>query len=163
MCLFDLCSIKHWSTIKSDLGVSFIYFKYTIIHKDCNFNDDCRAFIYSYFNKLCWLQQLPDCIDAWNIFSKRLQGSYKKWRTKHLQILLIWVVLCRRWRRILCGWPSGGGNVRLIRYRMYGNIWEIRCSYKSVGSICRVRLSFHIDVYNKLLNGGMHCSTVFVY
>ena len=32
-----------------------------------------------------------------------------------------------------------------------------------VGRKYRVRLSHHIDVYNKPLNGGMHCSTVFVY
>ena len=34
--------------------------------------------IHSYLNKLCALQQLPDCIDACNIIYKRLQGSYKK-------------------------------------------------------------------------------------
>ena len=53
-------------------GQNFGDINYRFTHKGCDFNNDRRAFIHSYLNKLCALQLLTHCIDACNIIYKRL-------------------------------------------------------------------------------------------
>ena len=49
---------------------------YWVTHKGCDFNDDCRAFIQSCFNKALATQQCTDCNHVLNINHKPLQGLY---------------------------------------------------------------------------------------
>ena len=73
---------------------------YRVIHKGCNFNDDCRAFINHCFNKIC-----ANCNIFLTVltFVKILINFDIMKLPKLLQIRLILEVLGRRWSRILCG------------------------------------------------------------
>ena len=56
-----------------------------VTHKGCEINDACKAFMHSCFNKTWALQQLTDCISAWNTINKLWQGSYFRLRLKYIQ------------------------------------------------------------------------------
>ena len=56
-----LLIVAQWKYPRASPKLSFWQI-YRFTHKGCDFNDDCRAFIRSYFNKLIAFQSFTDCI-----------------------------------------------------------------------------------------------------
>ena len=70
--------IKGGQLTHSYFKVTFYSINYRVTHKGCDFNNDFKAFIQSFLDKLCGLHQFTDPIYVHNIIYKRLQASYKK-------------------------------------------------------------------------------------
>ena len=48
-----------------------------VTHKGCDFNDDCTAFIWSFFNKINALQSFTDCISQLAILFRNVYEGIK--------------------------------------------------------------------------------------